>query len=168
MNWSWKGKVLETVRASGTKREAAERLGIHPGTIRTHMERMGLLDEWRRLPADNAFAGVQSRGVPQASGRQERADALFVEAAADYPLRADRAQRWNAIGLLLAAYAITGTINLPRGWVRAAMIRFEEAGLKPPTAATMRWYRSKLREDPYYFEAGEDVDRQLLDDLARA
>lgn len=165
MNLSWKGKVLETVRASATKREVAECLGMHPGTIRSHMEGMGRLDDWSRLPAGNAFAGVQSRGLPKPSNQQEEADAILSEAAVDFPLRADRAQRWNAVGLLLAAYAITGTINLPRGWVRSSMMRFEVAGLKPPTPASMRWYRSKLSEDPFYFEAGTEVDRQLLEDL---
>ena len=132
------------------------------------MERMGLLDEWRRLPPDNAFAGVQSRGLPLPSSTQEEADALLREAAEDYPLSARRAQKWNAIGLILAAYSISGNINLPRGWVRAAIIEFERAELNRPTSATMRWYRSKLREDPFYFEDGEDVDKQLLDDLSHS
>ncbi|SFJ33596.1 hypothetical protein SAMN05216258_1428 [Albimonas pacifica] len=103
--------------------------------------------------------------MPRSIQKQAEAGALFSEALQDAPLDPLASQVSNIVGLLLAAYAITGSIVFPRGWVREVMLAFEREGLKVPSAHTLRWYRCKLDTQPYLFASAPNVDLQLLEDL---
>jgi len=83
------------------------------------------------------------------------------------PLVPDISQRRNAVKLLLAFYACNGSMSFPRGWIRAAMIEFTNAGLVPPTAVSLAWYRQRLADDPLYFEGIPGIDLPLLLQLSR-
>ncbi|MDF2231583.1 hypothetical protein P2H44_03365 [Albimonas sp. CAU 1670] len=160
-----KRRLEEVLATSATKREAAERLGVTPSYARDRAEKAGLLETWRGLPSGLAFAGPSCGGLPTATKRQAEADALIAEALQDAPLDPLASQASSIVGLLLAAYAITGSIAFPRGWVRGVMLAFEREGLRVPSAHSVRWYRSKLNADPLFFASIPNVDLQLLEDL---
>lgn len=107
---------------------------------------------------------MTARPLPRAYRRQAEADALIAEATADSPLDPQSNQRANVVRLLLAAYAICGTLDLPRGWVRAAMAEFIRAGIEPPTPYTLSRYRKQLAACPTDFELHCD-DPDVMADL---
>lgn len=69
---------------------------------------------------------------------QGEVHALMAEAAGDAALDPGAADRRNVVLLLQAAFFITGSMNLPRGWVRAAgsWTRWRPAAAAPRTLAS--------------------------------
>lgn len=110
---------------------------------------------------------MTARALPRAFRRQAEADALLAEATADSPLDPRSSQRANVVRLLLSTYAICGTLDLPHGWVRAAMAEFLRAGIEPPTPCTLSWYRKQLAACPSDFELHCD-DPEVMSDLIAA
>lgn len=97
---------------------------------------------------------------------QADADALMAEAAADYPPLPGMAQRHCLVRLVQGAYLACGTMNLPRGWVRAAQQEMARAGLPVPTAKVVRWVRAQCRACPPWLELVPDIDPDFLSDMA--
>ena len=89
----------------------------------------------------------------------------MAEAAGDAALDPGAADRRNVVLLLQAAFFITGSMSLPRGWVRAAMDALEARGCRAPDASILRWYRSRLVDDPGSFEGVEGVAPEFVSDL---
>lgn len=167
----WTGSLDEALATARDKRGAAERLGVHAGTVRSYIEkhRPELMERWSALPAGGAFAG--RRGVPMARPGQARADELVDEALADlaaagWPLSPHNPQKHDVVRLVLQLYAITGSIALPYGWVRSTIVAMRDAGCAAPTPASVRWYRSKLSTEPDDFLDVPGVDPDLIADLA--
>lgn len=167
----WTEGLDEALATARDKRGAAERLGVHAGTVRSHIEkrRPELMERWSALPAGGAFAG--RRGVPMARPGQDRADELVDEALADLaaagrPPSPHNPQRHDVVRLVLQLYAITGSISLPYGWVRATIVAMQDAGCAAPTPASVRWYRCQLASAPERFSDVPGVDPDLIADLA--
>ena len=89
----------------------------------------------------------------------------MAEAAGDAALDPGAADRRNVVLLLQAAFFSTGSMSLPRGWVRAAMDALEARGCRAPDASILRWYRSRLVDDPGSFEGVEGVAPEFVSDL---
>ena len=127
-----------------TKREVSERLCTSASALNSIIyKKPELARRWKRLPADGAFAG-RFAGLPSAiHEKQHRLDDLVREACNDLeatgcPIHPDNAQSHDAIRLLLAMYAITGTMNFDRGWIRSVMIALTDACGAMPSAKVMR------------------------------
>jgi len=90
---------------------------------------------------------------------------LVVEAAVDAPLDPSASLRKNLVLLLMAMFAITGSIRWPGGWIRAVQEEFLRAGCSIPTPASIRWLRNHLQDDPASFAVFPEVDPELLRDL---
>ncbi|MEM1380748.1 MAG: hypothetical protein AAGH41_08995 [Pseudomonadota bacterium] len=161
-------EITQAILSSKTKREAAERLSLHAGSLNARCLAIGpvTLEAWRSLPAGGAFAD-RFASIPKAYARQDEVDAMVAEAAGDYPPSADRRQVENVVRLIFGMYAVTGTMNLPRGWVRALIQTLRRAGCRAPTPSAARWYRSRIADDPASF-ARFCPDPELLDDLLAA
>ena len=163
--------VREALLGSRTKREAAERLGKHASCINCSVrEDPELVSLWRALPADGAYSG-RAAGLPRSVPNQAECDALLAEAADDltragHPVDPANHQRHDAVRLLLAVYAITGTLSLQRGWVRSLMATLTAAGHGQPSSKGVRWYRYTLANDPWLFAEVPGVALELLADLA--
>src|SRR5262249_46719423 len=157
--------IEDVLGAAATKREAAARLGMTGGALASRMIReTRLLKRWRALPADGAFAG-RDTSLPRPCRSQADADALVAEAALDPPSDPSAPQRVNIVRLLLAMYAISGSVRFPRGWTRALILAMETAGARPPTVKVARWYRSRLSDAPGTFASVEGADPQLIEDI---
>lgn len=159
-------EIIEVVRSSSSKREAANRLQTSGNSLsaRINVHIRELVPIWKDLPADGAFAG-KDRTIPKPARTQLQADALVAEAVQDSPLYPHEAQRANVARLIFAMFAITGSMNFPRGWARAVILAFEAAGAKAPTNKAIRWYRSRIAEDPEGFASIHGVDPQLVADI---
>lgn len=112
------------------------------------------------------------RNLPSKTPGQEDVDSIVEEAFEDVRLRDDETQGVRMLKLLLAIYAITGTIKFPRGWKRAIMIGLHKAGLHVPSPESLGWYRTRLMRDPeeYRFASPDFEDehiQELFDDLER-
>lgn len=157
--------IIAALGASSTKKEAAARLGLNPATVRTKCESIGggAWELWQSLPADGAFSG-RSASLPKPCRSQSKADDLLAEAVEDVPPDPERSQCENVVGLLWAMFAVHGSMNFPRGWVRAFVLSLGDAGCHPPTPSVARWYRTKLLTDPGQF-ADHCPDPRLVEDL---
>lgn len=102
----------------------------------------------------------------QVPRRLEGMRAMVAEAAADAPLDPSASQNQNIALLLLAMFAVTGTMHWPRGWVQAAQEEFLRAGCCVPTREILRWFRSRVQDDPGYFAGTPGADPELIRDLA--
>ncbi|MEM7470975.1 MAG: hypothetical protein AAF340_06430 [Pseudomonadota bacterium] len=148
----------------------AELLGTSACALNsTIYKRPELAVVWRRMPADGAFAG-RFAGLPRPIGSQSVADGLVAEAIADlaatgHPLDPKNSQASDALRLILAMYAITGTMNFARGWVRSAMVALAGARGVMPSAKVVRWYKSNLASDPTAALDLPGVDNELIQDL---
>ncbi len=166
-------RLSNTLLASRTKREAAGRLRTDATRINSAVQRHPeLVEIWRRLPADGAYAGREA-GLPRPSSTdaQSECDALVKEAledlaAAGYPLSSEVPIRHDTVRLILAMYAIAGTINFRRGWVRAVMLAMQASGRPMMSSKAIRWHRSALITDPDAFATVPGIDPELLDDLS--
>jgi hypothetical protein len=108
--------------------------------------------------------------VPKAHRAQAESDALVAEAAADlaaagYGLSPDHFIRHNVVRLLVAMFAITGTMDFRRGWVRSVMLALDEAGCTHSTQVTLRWFRSNLVRDPEQFAGVPGLDAEAFADI---
>jgi hypothetical protein len=90
---------------------------------------------------------------------------LVAEAVADAPLDPSATVNRNLALLLLAMFAVTGSIRWPGGWIRAVQEEFLRAGCSVPTPASIRWLRGRLQDDPASFEGLPGADTELLRDL---
>lgn len=166
----WHGRVDEALARAATKREAAEALGVPVAALHGHLYSARpdtYRRVWRALPSGGAYAG-RDRGLPGPSRRQAEADALVAEAASDVGhLSPCAPSRHTIVRLLLGIYAITGSLDLPRGWVRAVLRTLAEADCPPTTPSVVRWYRTVLASDPGRFADVPGVDPVLLDDISR-
>ena len=165
--------LRDALIASRTKREVAERLARDAIRINCAVrDDPDLLRLWQALPSDGAYAGrAAGLPLPSSAGAQAESDALVAEASADLaaagrPLSADVPLRHDTVRLILAMYAIAGTINFRRGWVRAAMLTLVASGRPMMSSKAVRWHRSALLTDPHAFASIPGVDPVLLDDLA--
>jgi hypothetical protein len=134
-----------------------------------HTSHPELLPLWRKLPAGGAYRGCGTE-LPRSHRFQRESDALVAEAAADlaeagYPLSPTHSVRQNVVRLLVAMFAITGTLNLRRGWVRSVMLAIEAAGCPATTATATRWYRVSLADDPEQFSGVPGLDASAFADL---
>jgi len=166
---SWADRLDRTLATAASKREAAEALGVHAGTVRSHIDRQRpeLMGRWSALPAGGAFAG--RGGLPMVRPGQSDADALVHEASSMSPLNPSSTQRHNLVRLLLAMYAINGSMAYSLGWVRSVLLAFEAAGCRAPTPASVRWYRCRLQSEPDTFAAhagGFEGEMERLADRA--
>lgn len=95
---------------------------------------------------------------------QREADALVAEAVEDGRFRPlpDLPPANNAVRLIVGCWYASGTLALPRGWVRAVMLAMRAADARHPSATCLRWYRSKVRDAPMYFAGMRGVPRELL------
>lgn len=153
-----------------TKREVAEAVGRDASILNSIIYHdRSLRPRWQALPADGAFAGRFS-GMPRAIERQVELDGLVAEAVADLdaagnPICSENPQNHDAIRLLLAMYAITGSMNFKRGWVRSTMVALTDGRGTMPSAKVMRWYKSNLVSDPMRAMEVPGVNPDLLNDL---
>lgn len=181
----------EAVRASSTKLEVVMRLREPAKLINSRLWRSPVRDLWMSLPPDGAFSvdmprrpdrrrptkyvrsgkfvGVgakcaSSTGAPRTPLIEGDLTATVAEAAADFPLRANRSARWNTIRLLWSLYNVTGTLDWGRGWTEAFLAAFAAAGAKPPSPASLRWFRTRMQDFPWEF-AAHCPDPALLEDL---
>lgn len=98
---------------------------------------------------------------------QAAADALVAEALEDprfCPLP-DLPQSNNALRIILGAWFVSGSITLPRGWVRSCMLACHERGAPCPAPRSLRWFRSKMADSPSYFAGMRGLDRDLLEQM---
>lgn len=95
---------------------------------------------------------------------QREADALVAEAAEDGRFRPlpDLPPANNAVRMIVGCWYASGTLALPRGWVRAVMLACRAAGAPHPNQKCIRWYRSKTADSPSYFMGMRGVPRDLL------
>lgn len=95
---------------------------------------------------------------------QLQADALVAEALEDDRFRPSPGlpPASNVVRLVVGCWFISGSLDLPRGWVRSVMMAMRAAEAPHPNAKCMRWYRSKLRDCPSYFAGMRGLDRELL------
>lgn len=156
--------IVDAIRSSATKRDAAVKLGVtatHIGSVVHASGEPQLAAAWRRLPAEGAFEGISSR-VPRATASQHLADRLVTRAEEIAPIDATATQRESILLLLLAALQLHRRHDLPRGWVLSVIKAFERAGHPhPPTPASLRWYRTRLQQDPNTFSDVPEVTRAL-------
>lgn len=96
---------------------------------------------------------------------QNEADALVAEAAADFPPSPDLPQRHNVVRLVQGVYFITGSMNFPRGWVRAVQSEISRAGALVPTAAVCRWIRSQCTCAAPWMDLVEGVVPEFVSDM---
>lgn len=75
-------------------------------------------------------------------------------------------QRSAVVRLMCAMYLLNGSVGFCRGYVSAIRERMEAAGMRPPPSHSLRWYRSRLSEDPGEFLTVPGVDRGVLDAIA--
>lgn len=97
------------------------------------------------------IASATTPKLPKPYKSQAEANALVAEALEDFEINPDHSARRNVLGLLLSMFAITGSMDFPKGWVRALMLAFDAAGAVPPKADCVRWYKGKLTVDPGQF-----------------
>lgn len=95
---------------------------------------------------------------------QREADTLVAEAIQDERFRPlpDIPPTSNVVRLVVGMWFVSGSVDLPRGWVRSVMMAMRAVGAPHPNAKCMRWYRSKLRDCPSYFSGMRAVPRELL------
>ncbi|MCC5957690.1 MAG: hypothetical protein JJU07_16440 [Natronohydrobacter sp.] len=99
---------------------------------------------------------------------QAAADALVAEALEDlrFAPRPDLRASDNVLRIVVGTWFVSGTLDFPRGWVRSVMVACRAAGAAHPNAKCIRWYRSKMRDTPYYFKFRKCIDSDLLDQMA--
>jgi hypothetical protein len=95
---------------------------------------------------------------------QREADALVAETVDDERFRPlpDLPPANNAVRMLVGMWYASGTLALPRGWVRAVMVACRAANAPHPNQKCLRWYRSKVQDCPAYFGGMRGVPRDLL------
>jgi len=95
---------------------------------------------------------------------QREADALVAEAVQDDRFRPlpGLPPASNVVRLVVGCWFISGSLDLPRGWVRSVMMAMRAVGTPHPNAKCLRWYRSKLRDCPTYFAGMRGVPCDLL------
>lgn len=81
------------------------------------------------------------------------------------PTSADT-QRGVVVRVMVGMYVIHGRVDFPRGYVQALQERMAAAGMRVPRGHTLRWYRSRLSEDPGSFERVPGIDLGVLDAIA--
>jgi hypothetical protein len=142
-------------------RDVADRMGLSGKGVEDALRRRrpDLLDRWLRLRQDEM--------VPPRHRALDRMRDLAAEAAADASPRPGATQNANLALLLLAMFAITGSIRWPPGWVRAVQEEFAKAGCSVPTPAVARWMRGRLQDDPDAFASLPGADPELIEDLRR-
>lgn len=98
---------------------------------------------------------------------QRQADCLVAEAVQDDRFRPlpGLPPASNVVRLVVGCWFISGSLDLPRGWVRSVMMAMRAAQAPHPNAKCMRWYRSKLRDCPSYFSGMRSVPRELLEQI---
>jgi len=106
-------------------------------------------------------------GLPRPSPQQNEMDQMMRAAVELSPIVLGIPQRHNVVKLILAFYSVNGSMNFTRGWVRALMIEFTNAGISPPTRSSITWYRSRLLDNPLSFRGIPGIDLPLLNRLAR-
>ena len=99
--------------------------------------------------------------------QQDTIDDLIAEAAADFPPSPGLPQRHNVVRLVQGVYFITGSMNFPRGWVRAVQSEIGRAGALVPTAAVCRWIRSQCVGAAPWVDDVEGVAPEFIDDMAK-
>jgi len=99
--------------------------------------------------------------LPQARALVNRAWSSLDPA----PSSADT-QRAVVARVICAMYVLCGGMGFPRGYVTALRSRMEAAGMRAPNPHTIRWYRSKVQDDPGEFLKVRGVDHALLDAIA--
>lgn len=98
--------------------------------------------------------------------RQGEARELVAEAARDHPPDPAASDRANVVRLMLSMWNVSGTMRFPRGWTREMMLELGRRGCAVPNAKVLRWYRSKVADDPLQFITTPGVPRDLAEDLA--
>jgi hypothetical protein len=151
------------LRGSSTRKEAADRLGMQ--VFRLHSAVASSFPEL--MPALRSLA---IDGLPPPGRSQAESDSLVARAAADlaeagFPLSARNPTRQDVVRLLVGMYAIAGSMNFRRGWVRSIMLALDSAGCSPSDPASLRWHRVKLCEDPEQFAGVPGLDPDAFADL---
>lgn len=98
------------------------------------------------------------RTLPLARALVDRAWSSLVPAPSPA-----QTQRSVVVRVMCAMYLLRGSTAFPRGYVEAIRERMGAAGMSSPSSATLRWYRSKVQDDPGEFADVPNVDRAVLD-----
>ncbi len=85
----------------------------------------------------------------------------------DPPPAAADTQRAVAVRVMVRMYVLCGGINFVRGYVQAFQERMGSAGMPVPTSAILRWYRSRLADDPGEFLTVPGVDAATVEGMMR-
>ncbi|AHM03042.1 hypothetical protein roselon_00602 [Roseibacterium elongatum DSM 19469] len=95
---------------------------------------------------------------------QREADALVTEAIQDdrFAPLPGLPPACNSARIIVGMWYVSGTLSLPRGWVRSVMLAMRAVNAPHPSGKVLRWYRSKLRDSPAYFAGMRGLDRGLL------
>ena len=157
-------RLLLAFREATDKADAASRLGMEVGALAAvvYRRRPDLAEAWRALPAGGAFSGWSHRLPTTNYTTQADADALVAAAADALPPDPAYPKRVNAARAILGVYGATGSMNLPRGWVRAVMMELGRRGCDVPTPASLRWHRTKLASDPDMFADDPRIPADLV------
>ncbi|MEZ5778521.1 MAG: hypothetical protein R3E44_09175 [Paracoccaceae bacterium] len=102
-----------------------------------------------------------------AAANRAAARELVDRAAATLDLGAEASTRSTLVRLMLAMYGIEGSLNWRRGYVDRVRELLAEAGRAVPSGKVVRWYRSKLAENPMVFARCPLVDVPTLEELER-
>lgn len=133
----------------------------------------------RTFTIDYRYAGRQRRMDKWAISRAERerraaaaanrsaARALVDRAAAAVDLRPDLSMRSNVVRLMSEMYRLDGSLYWHRGWVDRLRGVLSDAGCAVPSPKVVRWYRSRLSDDPMYFARTLLVDVETLEAIER-
>ncbi len=118
-----------------------------------------------RSPISKPNAARTPRRIVHASNGQREADALVAEAATDFPPCPHLPQRHNIVRLFQGVYFITGSINFPRGWVRAVQLEIQKAGALVPTPEVCRWMRSQCAGAANWIDQVSGIDPDFIVDM---
>lgn len=72
-------------------------------------------------------------------------------------------QRAVVVRVMCAMYLLRGSTAFPRGYVEAMRERMGSAGMRVPSSAVLRWFRSKLQNDAGEFLDVPHADRAVLE-----
>jgi hypothetical protein len=127
-------------------------------TAPTEERKARLASYHQRRKAARREAGLDGAWNSRAMARK-----LVDDAAALVDLRAAASTRSRVVRLLCAAFEVNGSLNLRRGWVDRVQEVLAEAGAQVPSPKILRWYRSRLSDDPMYFARTPLVDVATLE-----
>lgn len=108
-------------------------------------------------------AARRAAGLDEAWNSRAMARKLVDDAAARVDLHPDLSGRSNVVRLMLAMYELDGSLCWRRGWTDRVREVLADAGVAVPSGKVLRWYRSKLSENPMMFAHCPQVDVAMLE-----